>query len=57
MTRKDYVLIADAISSMPWSDTDDETTICKVIDALAEVLARDNPKFNVATFKTRCLPK
>lgn len=51
MTRKDYALIANAISRLP------VTTATLATAVLAEALQQDNPRFNVQMFTHACLLK
>lgn len=55
MTKKDYVLIADALvyaaALSQKYDFDGERTFLAVVDTLAGDLAKDNPRFSKATFK------
>lgn len=50
MTRKDYILIADAIKS----STLDERHREKVVYTLAYVLRNDNERFDYDKFVTAC---
>jgi hypothetical protein len=57
MTRKDYILLAEAINSLrPDLPTDDMTDygLDRVVDALQTVLAADNSRFDAARFAKAC---
>ena len=61
MTKKDYVLIAKALQLRTVYDAEDMTYaegwhagVSSCIDALADVLQRDNPKFDRARFLAAC---
>lgn len=56
MTRKDYVLLADALNAAfqaTWSldQRDSHRIICATV---AVALAKDNPRFDRARFLTAC---
>lgn len=55
MTRKDYVAIAAAIHNAPWSDSmTAEATITAIAENIAEVMSRDNPRFDRERFLKAC---
>lgn len=59
MTRKDYKLIAQAISEAHednWGDSIANEGIYWVTKLLAESLAKDNPRFNRDKFMQACEP-
>ena len=49
MTRKDYVAIAAAIKDTP-NNCGTETMRYRIAFAIADVMARDNPRFDRARF-------
>jgi len=49
MTRKDYRMLAEAISYLPQCEQK-----TKLVDILCVVLKRDNPRFNSMIFKSHC---
>jgi len=53
MTRKDYKLIAEAISAADLSDA----TQAKVVWQLSKRLVIDNPRFDRELFAKACEPK
>ena len=53
MTRKDYVLLAAAIASADCYD-DGELIGPAVVQAIADALAQDNPRFDRDRFLTAC---
>lgn len=53
MTKKDYQAIARAIHRVR-QDSHPETTITAVTDALADVMAADNPRFSRERFVEAC---
>lgn len=58
MTRKDYVLIAEAISYYQHYRNETERQIARgVARELANALATDNPKFNRGRFLDACEPR
>lgn len=58
MTRKDYVLIAQAISDQQhWLTAEERQPITGLIYTLASALARDNPRFDRSKFIAACEPK
>lgn len=50
MTRKDYVLIADALASTPLPDRERDA----LVRSLSRALAQDNPRFDPSRFKEAC---
>lgn len=54
MTRKDYVLIAEAIRKETDSSVTDSHIVRRVAYAIADVLQRDNIRFNSETFIKAC---
>lgn len=51
MTRKDYVALAEAfraVTTEPWTDGEDTWVRC--LEAVADVLAADNPRFDRERF-------
>jgi len=59
MTRKDYVLIAEAIcntrTKAKWQDVAlDENTLKATAQAMAQLLEYDNPRFDRDRFLTAC---
>lgn len=54
MTRKDYVLIADAIRSVMDAKGADQMTVRAVAEQLGFALQNDSPRFSMATFKAAC---
>jgi hypothetical protein len=53
MTRKDYVLIADAIKAQHKPHNDPET-IQEIALSIADLLEGDNARFDRARFLTAC---
>jgi hypothetical protein len=58
MTKKDYCLIASAISRARWNVSQCNQTPTESIDTLvvylATMLKQDNPRFNEDKFKKAC---
>lgn len=54
MTKKDYILIAQAIHAAGWHVESDEATVKRVACQLADNLAFDNPEFKRARFLAAC---
>ncbi len=55
MTRKDYVLIADAIASVMQNVSSRETeTVDSLIRTLSTAFKRDNPRFDAMRFAAAC---
>lgn len=57
MTRKDYILIAEAITAEAneWSDQPEAfAAIGHTASRIASALQRDNPRFNRAMFMNAC---
>jgi hypothetical protein len=58
MTRKDYQAIARALFCVRAEDDHEErggrAVLADVVEALADVLATDNPRFDRATFLAAC---
>ncbi len=57
MTKKDYVLIANAInkeSERSLGDNISRTTYCAIVDNLVYVFSLDNPRFNAKKFYDAC---
>lgn len=53
MTKKDYIALARIMSDNRFSDR--RRTWNNIYDALADMLERDNPKFDRAKFQAACL--
>lgn len=53
MTRKDYILIADAINKAP-VDASQDRQRNTVARSIADALATDNPRFDRARFLKAC---
>ena len=59
MTKKDYILIADAIwqGYKPYYEAhnpDAKAVVMDVVDAMAAALNETNPRFNRVRFVNRC---
>jgi hypothetical protein len=56
MTRKDYVLIAEALASVrnEYADAPMRNTHTDCCEAVADALARDNARFDRARFLKAC---
>jgi len=56
MTRKDYILIADAIATARKVEQGDTVlvSVAHLANTLAKELEIDNPRFNRETFLTAC---
>ena len=54
MTKKDYVLIAEAIKYALENERNDISTVRSVADRIAEKLQDDNPRFDWDRFLTAC---
>jgi hypothetical protein len=56
MTRKDYILIADAIATARKVEQGDTVlvSVAHLANTLATELQIDNPRFNRETFLTAC---
>ena len=51
MTRKDYILIAAALNDAArWPTSVERRSLDMIADALADALARDNPRFDRERF-------
>lgn len=60
MTKKDYVLIADALKAVGNAvskDSTPESMLSAMVSRLSSALASDNPKFNFSTFAKACESK
>jgi hypothetical protein len=56
MTRKDFELLAGAISSVEALDHMDEHTLTAVVNALASEIGRTHPRFNRGRFEAASMP-
>ena len=57
MTRKDYILIADALKASrpePHWDPNKESQWCVTFNRLVDRLVEDNPRFDLKIFKEAC---
>jgi len=54
MTRKDYILLANAIKGMPSHALTLRTTRLSAARSIADALAGDNPRFKRDRFLTAC---
>lgn len=54
MSKKHYEADAAAISTILWQEDSDPLTISRVIAALADVRANDNPRFDKQRFIVAC---
>ncbi len=54
MTRKDYILIAEAIKAIREDFGDNPVALDVVADELALALQADNSRFDTARFLTAC---
>jgi len=56
MTRKDYILISDELYAARQVDYDKHAVnaVDRIIEGLASIFARDNPRFNRTKFLTAC---
>ena len=57
MTRKDYVLLAQAIQNARMGDVPKlhQASVNTVVDELCRVLKQDNPRFDSDRFKEQCM--
>lgn len=53
MTKKDYIIIADAIAPLTKKDLIDTYTLQAVFDNLLEAFKADNPRFDAYKFIKR----
>lgn len=55
MTRKDYVAIAAAIrKEVIYSGSETTTALKSVADSIADIMKRDNPRFDRSRFIDAC---
>jgi hypothetical protein len=54
MTRKDYILIAEAIEAIRADFGDNPVSLDVVAEELASALQADNARFDTARFLTAC---
>jgi len=52
MTKKDYIIIADAINTALWKDKADPAAVAVVTGRLMDALYDDNEKFDRSKFVT-----
>jgi hypothetical protein len=50
MTRKDYIVLADAIATVAKKDLTDTITLQDLVNEISNALARDNYRFDYSRF-------